>query len=158
MIPSNSSINRLDPFLHSDNIICAGGRLRKSGLTEAEQHPIILPRKNAVSNVIIQWSHNSATHSARGLTLNHLWNNGIWIISANAAVQGIIHRCVACCKLQQKKGFEKMVHITVKRCTEATPFTYCRVDMFNPYLMKERSQLKRYGVHYLHVFPVMPYT
>ena len=45
MVPSNSSITQLDPFLDSDNIIRVGGRLRKSTLREAEQHPVILPRK-----------------------------------------------------------------------------------------------------------------
>ena len=71
MVPSNSSISQLDPFLDSDNIICVGGRLRKSSLAEAD-HPVILPRKSEVSDMIIQWSHNSVTHGARGLTLNHL--------------------------------------------------------------------------------------
>ena len=53
MVPSNSSISQLDPFLDSDNIICVGGRLRKSNLTEAD-HPVILPRKSEVSDMIIQ--------------------------------------------------------------------------------------------------------
>ena len=43
-------------------------------------------------------------------------------------------------------GFQKMADQPIQRCTEAPPFTYCRVDMFGPYLIKEkRSQLKRYG-------------
>ena len=55
-------------------------------------------------------------------------------------------------------GFQKMADQPIQRCTEAPPFTYCRVDMFGPYLIKEkRSQLKRYGALF-HVFPVMPYT
>ena len=102
MVPSKISISQLDPFLDNNNIIRVGGRLRKSSLTETEQHPVILPRKSPVSDVIIQWSHYSVAHGARGLTLNHLRNNGIWTISANAAVQSIIHRCVTCRKLQGK--------------------------------------------------------
>ena len=96
---SNSSISQLDPFLGSDNVICIGGRLRNSNLTEAEQHPVILPRKSTVSNAIIQCSHNSVANGARGLTLNHLKNNCIWIISAKTAVQVVIHRCITCHKL-----------------------------------------------------------
>ena len=39
-----------------------------------------------------------------------------------------------------------MADLPVERCTDALPFTYCEVDMFGPYLIKERrSQLKRYG-------------
>ena len=146
MIPSNSSISQLDPFLGNDNILRVGGRLRKSTLTEAEQHPLILPRKSAVSGAIIQWSHNSIAHGARGLTQNHLWDNGIWITSANAAVRGVIYRCVTCRKLRGKMGFQKMADLPVERCTKGSSFTYCGVDMFDPYLIKERkSQLKTYG-------------
>ena len=43
MVPSNSSISQLDPFLNSDKIIGVGGRLRKSILTEAQHNPVILP-------------------------------------------------------------------------------------------------------------------
>ena len=45
MVPSYSSISQLDPFLDSDNTIRVCGRLRKSSLTEAEQHTVILPKK-----------------------------------------------------------------------------------------------------------------
>ena len=45
MVPSYSSISQLDPFLDSDNIIRVCGRLRKSSLTEAEQHTVILHKK-----------------------------------------------------------------------------------------------------------------
>ena len=71
------SIKQLDPFLVSDKIIRIGGRLRKPSFTEAEQHPAMLPRISAVSDGIIQWSHNSVAHGARGLTLNHFTNTSI---------------------------------------------------------------------------------
>lgn len=71
------SIKQLDPFLVSDKIIRIGGRLRKPSFTEAEQHPAMLPRISAVSDGIIQWSHNSVVHGARGLTLNHFTNTSI---------------------------------------------------------------------------------
>ena len=90
--------------------------------------------------------HFSVAHGERVLTLNHLRNNGIWIISANAAVRRVIHRCVTCRKLRGKTKFQKMADLQVESCTEVPPFTYCGVDMFDPYLIKEkRSQLKRYG-------------
>ena len=39
-----------------------------------------------------------------------------------------------------------MADLQVERCTEVPPFTYYGVDIFYPYLIKEkRAQLKRYG-------------
>ena len=57
MVPSNSSINQLDPFLNNDDIICVDGRLRKSTLTEAEQHFVILLRMTQTSNGAIKALH-----------------------------------------------------------------------------------------------------
>ena len=53
MVPSYSTITQLDPFLDSNNLIHVGGWIRKFRLTKAEKHPIILPRKTAVSDIII---------------------------------------------------------------------------------------------------------
>ena len=92
MVLSYSSISQVDPFLNSYKILRVGGRLRKSSLTEAEQHSVILPKKSTANEVIIQWNRNSAAHGARTLTLNHLRNNGIWIISVKAAVRRVIDR------------------------------------------------------------------
>ena len=146
MVPNYSNISQLDPFLNSDNIVRVGGRLRKPSLTEVEQHPVIHPKKSAVSDPVIPWSHINVAHGERGLTLNHLRNNGISIISANAAVQRVIQRCVTCCKLLGKTSFQIMADLPVERCAEVPPFTYYGVDIFYPYLIKEkRAQLKRYG-------------
>ena len=114
MVPNFSSISQLDPFLDSDNIIRVGGRLRKSSLTEAEQHPVIIPKNSAVSDAIIQWSHTSVVYGARGLTLNHFRNSGIWIISANAAVRRVIHRCVTCSSFEEKRVFKKWLIYQLK--------------------------------------------
>ena len=54
MVPESSSICQLDPFLDNRGILWVGGRLRKPNLTGEENHPVILPKKCVVSNMIIQ--------------------------------------------------------------------------------------------------------
>ena len=104
MVPESSGISQLDPFLDNRGILRVGGRLRKSNLAEEENHPVLLPKKCAVSNMIIQWSHHSVAHGARGMTLNHLRQRGIWIVNANATSRHLIHKCVICHKLREKMG------------------------------------------------------
>ena len=53
MVPESSSISQLDPFLDNRGILRVGRRLRKSNLTGEENHPVILPKKCAVSKMII---------------------------------------------------------------------------------------------------------
>ena len=59
MVPESISISQLDPFLDNRGILRVGGRLRKSNLTGEENHPVILSKKCAVSNMIIQCSRTA---------------------------------------------------------------------------------------------------
>ena len=86
MVPESSGISQWVPFLDKRGVLRVGGRLRKSNLTEEENHPVFLPKKCGVSNMIIQWSHHNVAHGARGMTLNHLRQKDIFIVSANAIV------------------------------------------------------------------------
>ena len=88
--------------------------------------------------MIIQGSCRSVDHGARGMTLNHLRQRGIWIVNANAIVQHLIHKCVICCKPRGKMGYQKIADLPQERSTEAAPFIYCGVHMFGPLITKER--------------------
>ena len=77
--------------------------------------------------------------------MNNLRKNGIWVLGANAVVRRIIHKCVTCRKLRGKFGDQKMSDLPKERCCEAAPFTHCGVDMFGPFIIRERrSNLKQY--------------
>ena len=79
------------------------------------------------------------------MTLNNLTNNGIWVLGANEVVRNIIHKCVTCRKLCGKFDDQKMSDLSKGRCSEADLFTHRGVDMFGPFIIRERrSSLKRY--------------
>ena len=79
------------------------------------------------------------------MTLNHLRKSGIWVVNANSIVQYLIYRRVTRRKLKVRMGYQKMAYLSQERCTEAAPFTYRGVDMFGPFIIKERrSKVKHY--------------
>ena len=93
---------------------------------------------------IIRWCHKNVAHGGRGLTLNELRQCGFWIVSASSAIRNLIHRCVVCRKLRGKLGEQTMFDIPKERISNDPPLTYCGVDMFGPFTIKERrSELKR---------------
>ena len=53
----SSTIKQLGPLLDSNWIMWVGGRLKRSFLNELNKHPIILPKGEKVSNLIIQQCH-----------------------------------------------------------------------------------------------------
>ena len=135
----SSSLFKLDPFLDSNGVLRVGGRLSRSKLTSNEAHPVVLPKTSNITEAVVIWSHETIGHGGRGLTLNNLRKNGIWVLGANAVVRKIIHKCVICRKLRGKFGDQKMSDLPKERCCQAAPFTHCGVDMFGPFIIRERE-------------------
>ena len=70
-----------------------------------------------------------------------------WILDhqCNAAVRSLIFKCVKCCRLRGRLGEQKMAELSMNRLAEAPPFTYCGVDMFGPFVIKQqRNEIKCY--------------
>ena len=143
-VSRSSSLFILDPFLDSNGVLWVGGRLSQSRLTSNEAHPVVVPETSNIIEAVVIWSHETIGHGGRGLTLNNLRKNGIWVLGANAVVRKIIHKCVICRKLRGKFADQKMSDFPKERC-EAAQFIHCDVDMFGPFIIRERtSSLKRY--------------
>ena len=128
-----------------DGLISVGGRLQQSNLYEKVMHPVILPKKGKLTEMIIRWCHQKTEHSGRTITLNEIRQSGYWVIQGNSAVKEIISRCVTCRRLRGKVGKQIMADLPQDRQKEEPPFTYCGVDMFGPFEIKEtRNTSKRY--------------
>ena len=103
-----------------------------------------------VSNQTIQQCHLRCTHGGRGATLNELRSSGYWITSCNVAVRSLLFKCVNCHRLRGRPGEQKAADLPVHRLAEATPFTYCGVDMFGPFVIKQqRNEIKHYGATFM---------
>ena len=146
-VKKSSSLYRLDPFIDADGILRVGGRIRKAQLPLRLKHPAILPRKHHVSSLVIQHCHQETAHQGRGMTTNQLRASGFWIIGCSSAVSQFISQCVKCKKLYGRAQEQKMADLPEDRLQPAPPFTYCGVDVFGPWYIKQgRKELKRYGI------------
>ena len=80
------------------------------------------------------------------MTLNEV-RKRFWVTRANSAVRRCIIHCVTCKRLRGTVGEQKLSDLPQDRLTPAPPFTYCAVDFFGPFSIKDkRKELKRYGV------------
>ena len=91
-IKNEKCIEFLETWYVNLNPVWVGGRLRKSSLNKEENHLVILSEKFAVSDIIIQYSHDSVAHGPRGMTVNNLRQRGIWVVNATVIVQHLIHK------------------------------------------------------------------
>ena len=89
------------------------------------------------------------------MTVNELSSSGYWIIGMSSTVTHYIKNCTVCRKWRGQGnmmcmlmgGGEKMADLPADRMEVVPPFTYCAMDLFDPFTIKEgRKELKRYGV------------
>ena len=146
LLKKASSVNTLDPYLDVTGVLRVGGRITKANLTDSLKNPVILPKTGHITELIIRHIHEKTHHSGRGVTLNELRSNGYWIINGNAAVKRFISRCVRFRYLRGTAGEQKMANLPNSRVEPAPPFSYCAVDCFGPWYVREgRREVKRYG-------------
>lgn len=142
-----SAIRRLDPFTDQDDILRVGGRIRHADLPFQEKHPLILPKKGQVTELVIRHHHAKSHRQGRGITHASIRSSGVWIISGNSAVGHYISKCVKCRRYRGAPQGQKMADLPADRLEENPPFTYSAADYFGPFYIKEgRRELKRYGV------------
>lgn len=71
------------------------------------------------------------------MTLNEIRFRGFWVIGGSTAVAKCISKSVTCCKLRGTGQQQRMADVPVDRLEPALPFTYCVVDYFGPWIIKE---------------------
>ena len=131
--------------MDSEELLRVGGRIHKSELEKNIQHPILMPNCRT-TQLIIEWCHNQFAHAGRGMTINAVRTSGYWVINCNAAVRSTISKCVRCKILRGKFQQQQIADLPKDRISEEPPFSYCGIDMFGPFTVKDgRNEKKRYG-------------
>jgi hypothetical protein len=138
-----SSMHKLCPVV-INNLMCVGGRLKHAQLTDSMRHPIILPRKHHVVELIVSEAHMAAGHLGVNATLASL-RQKFWI--SRQAVKSVLHQCKVCRRQRTMPCQQQMADLPAERVTvQQPPFTNSGVDYFGPISVKVgRSIQKRYG-------------
>ena len=130
-----------------DGILRVGGRLRRASLTDDIKFPIILPRNNHVTKLIVKHFYERTHHQGKGITLNEVRSNGFWVVSGLSVVANIISSWVKCQRMRGAVQEQRMSDLPEDRLKPTPPFTYCALDYFGPFIIKDgRKELKRFGV------------
>ncbi|XP_034052757.1 uncharacterized protein LOC117533237 [Gymnodraco acuticeps] len=143
----HNKLHLLNAFLDKNNVLRVGGRLSQSALHHDIKHPAILPKKAHVSALLVKHHHERVHHQGRGMTMNEVRANGIWILGCGNVVSSHIYKCVKCRKYRRTTETQQMADLPEDRTETSPPFTYCGIDCFGPFIVKEgRKEVKRYGL------------
>ncbi|CAI5657210.1 unnamed protein product [Oreochromis niloticus] len=90
----HNRLRQLNAFLDETNVLRVGGRLSQSALHHDVKHPAILPKKSHVSALLVKHHHERIHHQGRGMTMNELRANGIWVLGCGSVVSSHIYKAV----------------------------------------------------------------
>ncbi|XP_046841031.1 uncharacterized protein LOC124435128 [Xenia sp. Carnegie-2017] len=129
-----------------NSLLKVGGRLGNEPINGKSKHPIILPFKHPVTNMIIRQHHVEVGHMSQESVLSSL-RKEFWIIKGRTAVRRVVRSCLACQRRKAHLGGQLMSHLPESRVTpQKPPFTNVGIDYFGPMLVKRgRSLVIRHG-------------
>ena len=121
---------KLNPFI-KDGLLRVGGRLTNSDLDYDSKHPILLPGRDHVVDILIDYYHKKYLHAGPALLMS-LLRQKYWIMSARNIVRKRFHLCNICFKTNPKPMFPLMGNLPPCRVREAKPFLHTGVDYAGP--------------------------
>ena len=141
----SSPLRKLNPVV-VNGTIRVGRRLGNAdAVAYASKHPIVLPNKHHVTDLIIhqyhQVGHVGATQVLAAI------RKKFWILKGGSAVRRVTSKCIKCRRWNAKPEKQIMAPLPMARITPRDPpFTSVGIDYFGPIPVKlKRSRVKRYG-------------
>ncbi|XP_076248154.1 uncharacterized protein LOC143187904 [Calliopsis andreniformis] len=120
-INKKSKLLNLAPFIDGNGLLRVGGRLKHAHISYSHKHPIVLPRRHYITELIIREEHLKNWHAGIQATLNAV-RHKYWPIDGKNFTRKIIHRCINCFKANPKVPEYIMGNLPRDRVTQARPF------------------------------------
>lgn len=92
-LPAKSKLLKYSPFIDNVGLLRVGGRIKQSTVSFNIKQPIILPKTNPISKLIITDIHESYLHAEQSQTFVFV-RQQYWIMGS----RNLIRRIVDCCK------------------------------------------------------------
>ncbi|XP_015437897.1 PREDICTED: uncharacterized protein LOC107193036 [Dufourea novaeangliae] len=141
-LQSGSKLLLLRPFLDDKGILRVGGRLQNSNLPYEQKHPILLPKNNHITDLIIRKTHHENHHAGINATLC-IVRQQYWPIDGKNSVRKIMRQCIRCFRVDPPIVRYTMGNLPAARVSESRPFYNSGVDYCGPFYIKERKYRNR---------------
>ena len=132
-VKRTSPIHRLKPIVDDDGVLRVGGRLHQTELPYDVKHPVLLPKKAHLTDLVIRHFHQRTGHQGRARTHAEIRSSGYWIVNGSSLIGHHISKCVTCRKLRASPQQQVMAELPTDRFEQVPPFTFSAVDYFGPF-------------------------
>uniref|UniRef100_A0A8D8SN73 Integrase catalytic domain-containing protein n=1 Tax=Cacopsylla melanoneura TaxID=428564 RepID=A0A8D8SN73_9HEMI len=122
----------LSPFKDDSGLIRVGGRLSNSNLPFENKHPILLPKEEYITRLLVVFLHETNLHTGPALLLAII-RQKYWILAARPLVRQVVHECNLCFKIVPHNKWPKMGDLPRCRVEEVKPWVNTGVDHAGPF-------------------------
>ncbi|XP_062540789.1 uncharacterized protein LOC134208861 [Armigeres subalbatus] len=147
-LPKNSSLYKLSPYLDGYGVLRMRGRIDACEVVdESTKHPILLPKRHAVTDMIIASVHQRYCHINHQTALNDI-RRRFYVPQLRSTYNRVRNRCQLCKNRQAKPAVPEMSALPPARLKAfCRPFSYIGIDYFGPMnVVVGRRAEKRWGV------------
>ena len=130
-VSKSSKLTSLNPFLDGEGILRVGGRLQQANVVEEMKHPILIPHKSHLANLIVADAHERTIHGGPQLMLNYI-RTQYWIVKAKGLIRQHVRKCIVCVRYSAQTNQQLMGQLPSARVTACRPFHQSGVDYAGP--------------------------
>ncbi|XP_046666600.1 uncharacterized protein LOC124358342 [Homalodisca vitripennis] len=134
-IRKDSPLWNLQSFFGPEKLIRVGGRLKHAEIKIDQKHPIVLPYKSHLTELIFRHEHIRLLHAAPQLLLASL-RQRYWPLNGRNLARRTIHSCVKCFKANPKTTQPQMGVLPSDRVRPCRPFSNTGTDISGPVYIK----------------------
>ncbi|XP_046856074.1 uncharacterized protein LOC124449168 [Xenia sp. Carnegie-2017] len=143
--PEFKQLERQYGLIEMNRILHCTGRLGESDLEAEAREPIVLPRRQYFTELVIRQCHESVMHGGVRSTLAQL-RSKYWVPKGRQEVKRVSGGCVACKRWNSKPCTQiKQAALPEFRVRRAAPFENSGVDFAGPLYVKQRRFFARFG-------------
>ena len=123
-------VNDLNLFIDDDNLIRSKGRISKCNYYDyGVINPILIPKADHFTRLIIWDVHLSCKHLGLSTTLNKIRTSGYWIPCARQIIKNVLSKCVVCHKYNAFTfQYPKFNNFSKSRLNFFKPFKHVACD------------------------------
>ena len=126
-------------IFEKNGVLVCTGRLEHSDLEVEAKFPIILPKENKFTELVIKECHARVHHGGVRATLTEL-RSRFWVVKGRQCIKKILKSCFICRKYEGKPFSPSPgAALPEFRVTQAEPFNRVGVDFAGPFLVKEKE-------------------
>ena len=148
-IQQNSKLLSLNPILDEDGLLRSDGRLRYADYLPFDaRYPIILPRKNRVTRLIVKSYHERGSHAVGTNHTLSLLSARFWVMQGREEIRDWERECCECRKRKAKAAKQIMAPLPkIRLKLPLRAFARTAVDFAGPFVTiqgRGKKRAKRY--------------